>query len=381
MPYLQRLHVHEHYKLPDFSIDLDSSDGQSVVHLILTGPNGAGKTTIVERLAFEVAAQQEPDEAVMGGRERGFRVLTDWTAGDVAAEYRAGSFVAAYLAAGRLLDSSQPSGPTNLQLRNEIATRGVAVAFLQYLVNQQVQARLAQHDAPEEAQRILAWFDEFEAGFAELMGIAGLKLEFLRKTFDMQFREPGGVAYNFQQLAAGASSILRILAELILRTDAAGVPRDSDELSGVVIIDEPDGHLHPALQERILPFLTRLFPNLQFVVATHSPAIICSVENAVVVDLTRPDRPISSAELRGTPYGQLMTSHFGIETDIDLASTEQLRRLQVLRDKKTLDEAERSELEGLARSLQKTSHILALEVWNQLLSEQIDNSDDAEVTE
>ncbi|MCG8417358.1 MAG: AAA family ATPase [Proteobacteria bacterium] len=381
MPYLQRLHVHEHYKLPDFSIDLDSSDGQSVVHLILTGPNGAGKTTIVERLAFEVAAQQEPDEAVMGGRERGFRVLTDWTAGDVAAEYRAGSFVAAYLAAGRLLDSSQPSGPTNLQLRNEIATRGVAVAFLQYLVNQQVQARLAQHDAPEEAQRILAWFDEFEAGFAELMGIAGLKHEFLRKTFDMQFREPGGVAYNFQQLAAGASSILRILAELILRTDAAGVPRDSDELSGVVIIDEPDGHLHPALQERILPFLTRLFPNLQFVVATHSPAIICSVENAVVVDLTRPDRPISSAELRGTPYGQLMTSHFGIETDIDLASTEQLRRLQVLRDKKTLDEAERSELEGLARSLQKTSHILALEVWNQLLSEQIDNSDDAEVTE
>lgn len=46
---------------------------------------------------------------------------------------------------------------------------------------------------------------------------------------------------------------------------------------GVVMIDEVDLFLHPAWQQRILPDLRRVFPNIQFVVTTHSPQVVSSV--------------------------------------------------------------------------------------------------------
>ncbi len=52
----------------------------------------------------------------------------------------------------------------------------------------------------------------------------------------------------------------------------------------VVVIDEPEAHLHPALQQRILPDLLQAFPHCQFVVATHSPLIVTScVDSSVYV--------------------------------------------------------------------------------------------------
>jgi predicted ATPase len=44
--------------------------------------------------------------------------------------------------------------------------------------------------------------------------------------------------------------------------------------SGVVVIDEPENHLHPVMQQRIGFWLKRHFPNFQFIVTTHS-ALIC----------------------------------------------------------------------------------------------------------
>lgn len=47
---------------------------------------------------------------------------------------------------------------------------------------------------------------------------------------------------------------------------------------GTVIIDEIDEHLHPALQVRVLKALHNTFPMIQFIVSTHSPLVISSVE-------------------------------------------------------------------------------------------------------
>ena len=43
------------------------------------------------------------------------------------------------------------------------------------------------------------------------------------------------------------------------------------DLGGVVLIDEIETHLHLALQLKIMPILIHLFPNIQFIVTTHSP--------------------------------------------------------------------------------------------------------------
>ena len=47
---------------------------------------------------------------------------------------------------------------------------------------------------------------------------------------------------------------------------------------GTVIIDEIDEHLHPALQVRVLKALQDTFPKIQFIISTHAPLVMSSVE-------------------------------------------------------------------------------------------------------
>lgn len=48
---------------------------------------------------------------------------------------------------------------------------------------------------------------------------------------------------------------------------------------GTVLIDEIDQHLHPTLQSTVLRSLRRTFPGLQFIVATHAPLVMSSIQN------------------------------------------------------------------------------------------------------
>ena len=48
----------------------------------------------------------------------------------------------------------------------------------------------------------------------------------------------------------------------------------------VVVIDEPENHLHPSMQREFLPALVSAFPDVQFIVATHSPFMVSSVRGA-----------------------------------------------------------------------------------------------------
>jgi len=49
-----------------------------------------------------------------------------------------------------------------------------------------------------------------------------------------------------------------------------------------VIIDEIENHLHPTMQRRILPSLIEAFPDVSFIVSTHSPLIVGSVKDSEV---------------------------------------------------------------------------------------------------
>jgi predicted ATP-binding protein involved in virulence len=49
--------------------------------------------------------------------------------------------------------------------------------------------------------------------------------------------------------------------------------------SGIVLIDEIDLHLHPSWQQKIIQRLEDTFPNLQFIVTTHSPQVCHTVDS------------------------------------------------------------------------------------------------------
>ena len=61
--------------------------------------------------------------------------------------------------------------------------------------------------------------------------------------------------------------------------------RTEFDMEGVVLVDEIETHLHLELQKKILPILTTLFPNIQFIITTHAPFILSSLDNTVIYDL------------------------------------------------------------------------------------------------
>ena len=72
-------------------------------------------------------------------------------------------------------------------------------------------------------------------------------------------------------LSSGELSIIAIFAEILRQADAMFGMKPLDQFYGIVLIDEVDKHLHIQLQKEVLPLLFNLFPNIQFIVSSHSP--------------------------------------------------------------------------------------------------------------
>ena len=87
--------------------------------------------------------------------------------------------------------------------------------------------------------------------------------------------------FNMNNLSSGLQAVFKIYSSLLMRTKLANI--DPTELLGIVVIDEIDVHLHISLQKKVLPFLTKAFPKIQFIVSTHSPFVITSTDNDTVV--------------------------------------------------------------------------------------------------
>lgn len=80
------------------------------------------------------------------------------------------------------------------------------------------------------------------------------------------------------------------------------------ETPGVVMIDEIDLHLHPRWQARILEDLVRIFPNVQFIVTTHSPVVVASVPRGNIRVLDGEAVPVPATETRGRDAGDILNT-------------------------------------------------------------------------
>jgi len=91
-------------------------------------------------------------------------------------------------------------------------------------------------------------------------------------------------------ISSGESSMLCLFGELIRQADNNDNSIQLNAISGIVLIDEVDKHLHIKLQKEILPVLFRLFPNVQFIVSSHSPFLSMGLaevasDRAKIIDL------------------------------------------------------------------------------------------------
>jgi hypothetical protein len=102
------------------------------------------------------------------------------------------------------------------------------------------------------------------------------------------FRTPSNqdVAIPIEALSEGFKSTFAWLLDMMLRIIERGGDIDNvHNISGIVLLDEIDLHLHPVWQRKILSTLEQLFPSIQFIVTTHSPFIVQSVGQGNVLEL------------------------------------------------------------------------------------------------
>jgi predicted ATP-binding protein involved in virulence len=109
---------------------------------------------------------------------------------------------------------------------------------------------------------------------------------------------------SLEQLSGGYRIVLAMAADLALRMALAN-PHLADPLQSeaIVLIDEIELHLHPEWQQRILSDLRRTFPNAQFIVSTHSPQVLTTVEPQHIVHLRATEDGIVAEQETGPTYG------------------------------------------------------------------------------
>jgi len=208
------------------------------------------------------------------------------------------------------------------------------------------------------AARLQTWLDLVQKRLALLLDRPDMLLHFNLDRFQYQLKFADRTV-DLDVIPDGFASLMSIWSEILLREEVHMQTYDALPAFGFVVIDELESHLHLALQEQVLGLLTEWHPKYQFVIATHAPPILSSVDDALVVDLGSNER-VRSSELRGIPYGDLMTGHFRLSSDMDLETTALLGefRSAARRD-------DHVTVQKLGAQLSERSDTLALEVWRQ----------------
>ena len=112
------------------------------------------------------------------------------------------------------------------------------------------------------------------------------KISYSRIFEDIVYSERDKEEIPIQYLSAGYQSLLWMSVDLAYRLALLNPGQlDFSLATGVVLIDELDMHLHPKWQWNVLGALEETFPNIQFIIATHSPIIISSCKNGQLIML------------------------------------------------------------------------------------------------
>lgn len=112
--------------------------------------------------------------------------------------------------------------------------------------------------------------------------------------------EKDGEELDINQLSQGEKSLLALVGDIARRLAILN-PSLDDPLQGegVVMIDEVDLHLHPKWQHDLIDKLVKTFPNVQFILTTHSPHIVSDRQDILVYSLDN-----GQLQIIGNVYGE-----------------------------------------------------------------------------
>ncbi len=110
---------------------------------------------------------------------------------------------------------------------------------------------------------------------------------FYDKQMGKMMLQTGETIYPVEDLSAGYQSLVWMVFDIAYRMAVLN-PDMKDGIAktpGVVLIDEIDLHLHPLWQWHVIDALRTVFPNVQFIAATHSPILFASAKDVWIIDM------------------------------------------------------------------------------------------------
>ena len=396
--YINEITIHR--LLDKSNLKIQAQDDGKLHHFILTGPNGAGKTTLFNAIAKSIdemfkdthfnfsdfkknlgllegflakAKQEGKIEDIEQYRKRcdylktkcddlwGTVELAGLNYPEIFSMVRNHKYVIAFFGAERLSHFIQVKSPVKPDLAQKELKKSKTEEFIKFLVDLKFQQSMANNEGcKDDVENIAKWFEGFENILKRLFGDDALKLSFDYKNYVFYIEKTDG-RFPLTDLSDGYSSALDIVADIILKMqDGVNVVRTYD-VPGMVFIDEIETHLHLKLQREILPLLTSIFPKIQFVVTTHSPFVLSSVENAVVYDLKNQE---TITDLSDYSYEIITEGYFGVKTESDKLRRN-IDRLKGLLEKKSRTSIEEDDKNRLVKSFDSLPDMVAPEIKAQ----------------
>jgi predicted ATP-binding protein involved in virulence len=386
LPIISEIKIDQLFHLKDVLIQPDEENP----HIILTGKNGSGKTQLIRhlfesigknlKLVFGINYPSRLQKNYTVGNQGALATFYSGVKGRTNIEYGSSelyrsrgeflgkisvkshpsfnqnNFIVSFLEAMRHIQFQVPTGVQKFDsIESDFKNR--RTHFVQMLVNIWAERAFATQDDDKEAiAKLDFWVDRFLNFMRELFEDPDLELEFQRKEYNFLIHRSGQVPCGFNELSDGYHALFQIVADVMLQMEAH--ENEAYDLPGLVFIDEIDAHLHVALQKKVLKLLTTFFPKVQFIVTTHSPFVLMSVDNATVYDL---EKRIQVKDLEMYSYQGIIEAYFGVDQYSDEAKKE-LASYQGLLQQREHSAEDRVALKKLHDRLSKIPRELAPEL-------------------
>lgn len=201
--------------------------------------------------------------------------------------------------------------------------------------------------------KIYPFHKEYYQGFFETIKLAipqitDVRLEYGELLITTSLEGSPNIELGLDYLSDGMRTMFEMVAELTYRCFilnghfGINAPQRS---FGVVGIDEIDMHLHPEWQLHVVKNLRAAFPNIQFIVTTHSPLIIGSVDPECI-RILKPSNTESGIEViipafsKGAKASEIITIVQGSNSDRDPEIESLLNEIEGLIDNNQFSEAD-----------------------------------------
>ena len=295
----------------EFPVKTDSETGEEPV-TIITGKNGAGKSIIIDAIRAALAGTGIERNIVANDDDFKIEMSLNYDGNFKTVESKTYSngnitgvnwfglgqfFLQGYKLPGKVYDwvvdywsSKLPTDSFNLNtmkgIKNEQVLAGV-------LMGKKSNVELTNFICQIDYLRTSEMPQEKKTGevmYQKLKEIVNLCLEngefkYVRRSDLTPIIEQNGVELTLEKLSSGNIFLIEHLVMLMCKMYSVSVlnniaTENMFEISGLLLADEVENHMHPLWQKKILGIIRQLFPNIQIILTTHSPFVVSSLDGA-----------------------------------------------------------------------------------------------------